>query len=328
MALGPHCSFVPPYLLERIAASGSAAADHCRSTLATDDVFRAGRQGPAPEPAAPTATSAAWVVHTAAHGSTLPGAVVRTAGEAASGDVAVDEAATGITATLDLFSDAFARSSYDDRGAEVVLTVHYERNYDNAFWNGTQLVFGDGDGTIFGSFTGPIDVPSPVAVPPSVGATRRRRQAILASVASVAVALALIAYVLYQQGFKASLSQNALREIVADRTKAPTSPAPGLDSLRRAAGSISPASSAESSVNPPSSDLPSRTRAIDAGAAKAPQDGDNGRGRVADEVPGATGAAPERITPVTPAGTPAPACSGPAFALGLCDADSSSTRRQ
>ncbi len=158
MTLGPHCSFVPPYLLERIAASDSAAADHCRSTLATDHVFRAGRQGTAPEPAAPTATSAAWVVHTAAHGSTLPGAVVRTAGEAASGDVAVDEAATGITATLDLFSDAFARSSYDGRGAEVVLTVHYEQNYDNAFWNGTQLVFGDGDGTVFGSFTRPVDV--------------------------------------------------------------------------------------------------------------------------------------------------------------------------
>ena len=74
----------------------------------------------------------------------------------------------------------------------------------------------------------------------------------------------------------------------------------------------------------------SRARAIDAAAAKAPQDGDNRRGRVADEVPGAAGAAPERVPPVTPApaGTPTPPCSGPAFALGLCDADSSSTRRQ
>jgi Zn-dependent metalloprotease len=158
MTLGPHCSFVPPYLLERIAASDSAAADHCRSTLATDHVFRTGRQGTATEPTAPTATSTAWVVHTADHGAILPGAVVRTAGETASGDVSVDEAATGITATLDLFSDAFARASYDGRGAEVVLTVHYEQNYDNAFWNGRQLVFGDGDGTVFGSFTRPVDV--------------------------------------------------------------------------------------------------------------------------------------------------------------------------
>ena len=136
--------------------SDSAAADHCRSTLATDQVFRAARQA-VPRPTA-AATGAAWVVHTAANGSTLPGRVVRTAGDPASGDAAVDEAADGITATLALYRDAFARVSYDGKGAEVLLTVHYQRNYDNAFWNGTQLVFGDGDGTVFGSFTKPVDV--------------------------------------------------------------------------------------------------------------------------------------------------------------------------
>ena len=98
------------------------------------------------------------MVHTAANGSTLPGRVVRTAGDPASGDTAVDEAADGITATLALYREAFARASYDGKGAEVVLTVHYQQNYDNAFWNGTQLVFGDGDGTVFGSFTKPVDV--------------------------------------------------------------------------------------------------------------------------------------------------------------------------
>ena len=81
------------------------------------------------------------------NGSTLPGAVVRSAGDPASGDTSVDEAADGITATLALYREVFARSSYDGKGAEVVLTVHYEQDYDNAFWNGTQLVFGDGDGT-------------------------------------------------------------------------------------------------------------------------------------------------------------------------------------
>ena len=36
--------------------------------------------------------------------------------------------------------------------------MHYQQDYDNAFWNGTQLVFGDGDGHVFGSFTKPVDV--------------------------------------------------------------------------------------------------------------------------------------------------------------------------
>ncbi len=39
-----------------------------------------------------------------------------------------------------------------------MISVHYEQDYDNAFWDGTQLVFGDGDGKVFGSFTEPVDV--------------------------------------------------------------------------------------------------------------------------------------------------------------------------
>jgi type II secretory pathway predicted ATPase ExeA len=175
----------------------------------------------------------------------------------------------------------------------------------------------------------PIDAPLAAAVPRRVSAARRRRQAVLAGAASATVALALLAYVLYQQRFEASLSQNAVRDIVANGTRTSTTPTPGPDSLRRATGSISPASSAESSVHPPSPEPAGHALAVDAAAAKTPPDGDQRRGRAADEVPGAAGAAPERALPVTPApaGTPPP-CSGPAFALGLCDADSSPTRRQ
>ncbi len=117
------------------------------------------RRGAPVEPrgTAPTATGADWEVHDADNGSTLPGRLVRTAGEPEVGDLAVDEAATGLTESLALFTD-FGRDSYDDRGATVVATVHYEREYDNAFWDGTQLVFGDGDGRVFDRFTKPIDV--------------------------------------------------------------------------------------------------------------------------------------------------------------------------
>jgi hypothetical protein len=161
MTLGRHCSFIPPFLLERIAASDSDAADHCRATLARDQELRAGRESAAAVSPGVTQAAAgkeAWVVDTADHGSTLPGTLVRAAGAAASGDDAVDQAADGITATLSLYADIFHRASYDAKGTEVVLTVHYEENYDNAFWNGTQLVFGDGDGKVFGAFTKPVDV--------------------------------------------------------------------------------------------------------------------------------------------------------------------------
>jgi Zn-dependent metalloprotease len=84
--------------------------------------------------------------------------VVRQPGEPASGDAAVDEAADGVAAVLAMYADVYSRSSYDGHGAQTVVTVHYEQNYDNAFWNGEQLVFGDGDGKVFGSFTKPVDV--------------------------------------------------------------------------------------------------------------------------------------------------------------------------
>jgi hypothetical protein len=37
-------------------------------------------------------------------------------------------------------------------------TVHYGQNYDNAFWNGKQMISGDGDGELFNRFTIAIDV--------------------------------------------------------------------------------------------------------------------------------------------------------------------------
>lgn len=142
------CHFIPPYLFERLQPH----------LLATDRALRARREaGPHPLPRA-AAGAAAWVVHTCHHSADLPGDVVRSAGQPASGDAAVDEAASGIAATLDLYRSVYDRASYDAHGASVSLSVHYEQGYDNAYWDGTQLVFGDGDGQVFGRFTRPVDV--------------------------------------------------------------------------------------------------------------------------------------------------------------------------
>ena len=149
--------FIPPYLLEQIARSEDEHLAECgRRTYAIDAALRAQRALP-DRPANPATSAEAWEIHDAKNGSTLPGGLVRAAGQPEVADVAVNEAATGISETLALYTD-YGRSSYDGKGATVVGSVHYERNYDNAFWDGTQLVFGDGDGTVFGRFTKPIDV--------------------------------------------------------------------------------------------------------------------------------------------------------------------------
>ncbi|WP_134739858.1 protealysin inhibitor emfourin [Nocardioides sp. 503] len=157
--------FLPPYLLQHLAWARPDVAARWEGTLAEDDRLRSSRLllagRPAPGPARTSTTAVgepAWVVHTAGNGTDLPGAVVRAAGDPLSGDAAVDEAALGIAGSLALFDEVYGRSSYDGEGATVSLTVHYGRDYANAFWDGTQLVFGDGDGEVFDRFTKPVDV--------------------------------------------------------------------------------------------------------------------------------------------------------------------------
>ncbi len=160
-----HCRFIPPYLLDRVASvhTDTVAARTCQETLAIDHNLRERRLTPPPvihgaTPSFVEAEQDAWTIFTADHGSDLPGRPVRSAGEPVSGDLAVDEAYVGVEASMALFRGMFGRDSYDGRGAPVVATVHFEKNYDNAFWDGRQLVFGDGDGRVFGRFTKPIDV--------------------------------------------------------------------------------------------------------------------------------------------------------------------------
>ena len=153
-----RCQIVPPYLLERIAAAHpdpDACACGAR-TLEIDAELRTRRA--AATATAPTDGNKPFAVYTADNGSTLPGRKVRAAGAPATGDPAVDEAHDGVQASLALFKEVFGRDSYDGQGAAVVATVHYERDYDNAFWDGNQLVFGDGDGKVFDRFTKPVDV--------------------------------------------------------------------------------------------------------------------------------------------------------------------------
>ncbi len=162
-SLGSPCQFVPPYLLERIVAASLAIGHDCARTLEMDLVLRNSRpegfdiEDLGKRDGSELARTAAWSVFTADSTQQLPGELVRAAGDPVSGDVAVDEAAAGLIASLELAAD-YGRDSFDGKGAPVVVTVHFGRNYVNAFWNGFQLVFGDGDAEVFVRFTKPIDV--------------------------------------------------------------------------------------------------------------------------------------------------------------------------
>ena len=165
-----RCQIVPPYLLRALAASDDpeVAAGAARSLL-RDAELRARRQGLpglAPTPSLPARPGLApggpkaphRVISDAQETEQLPGTLVRDEGDPATGDPAADEAYDGLGHTWELFSAAFGRNSLDGRGMPMLATVHFGRAYDNAFWDGTQMVFGDGDGRYFHRFTLSLDV--------------------------------------------------------------------------------------------------------------------------------------------------------------------------
>jgi hypothetical protein len=156
----PTCSFVPPFLLERLATNTTDPdlAGLLRSTLDTDARLRAQRVHAAPPPVDTGVERPRRTIHSAGNTSALPGEVVRSEGAPATGDAAVDEAYDGVGAAWALFQEELSRDSFDDAGHPLDVTVHYERDYPNAFWDGRRLVFGDGDGRVFERFTKAPDV--------------------------------------------------------------------------------------------------------------------------------------------------------------------------
>lgn len=160
----PIFCLIPPYLLDQIARHGSKSQrDAALRTRAKDSTFRALRMltHPARGPAQLVATSPAGKrrsIYSAEGSDTLPGRLIRGEGQSASGDPAVDEAYAALGATFDFFAEVFDRNSIDDAGMALDATVHFGRDYNNAFWNSAQMVFGDGDQRLFNRFTIALDV--------------------------------------------------------------------------------------------------------------------------------------------------------------------------
>jgi hypothetical protein len=56
------------------------------------------------------------------------------------------------------YKNNFNRNSYDNAGAALKSAVHYGSSYNNAYWDGVEMVYGDGDGTTFKALSAALDV--------------------------------------------------------------------------------------------------------------------------------------------------------------------------
>jgi Zn-dependent metalloprotease len=97
-------------------------------------------------------------IYNAENAENLPGKVVRLEGGKSVGGKPVSEAFDYSGDTYKFYKEVFDRNSIDGRGMRLDSSVHYGEGYNNAFWNGTQMVYGDGDGEIFDRFTKCLDV--------------------------------------------------------------------------------------------------------------------------------------------------------------------------
>ncbi|MCC6615600.1 MAG: M4 family metallopeptidase [Anaerolineae bacterium] len=162
-----HC-IIPPHMLREIAERGSVVQQaQALQSYAASSQLRGQRTELTGMPSVAQTQAAAGkerIIYDAKETTTLPGVKVRSEGDPPVDDIAVNEAYDGSGATYDLYHEVFGRNSIDNQGMRLDSTVHYGESFDNAFWDGQQMVYGDGDADvpeeerIFNRFTAAIDV--------------------------------------------------------------------------------------------------------------------------------------------------------------------------
>jgi len=159
-----HC-ILSPHILRSIVKNGSAEQrQKAITTLANDSTFRALRNftnatlaGTGPVTMISPGKKQRTIID-AKNLQSTEGKIVRFEGDPATNDPAVDEAYDGLGVTYDFFWNIFERHSIDDEGMPLQGIVHFGKEYNNAFWDGQKMTFGDGDDDLFKRFTISLDV--------------------------------------------------------------------------------------------------------------------------------------------------------------------------
>ncbi len=153
-----HC-IVPPKLLERLLQSTDPEVrEAAMNTIVSTARLRGQRELLAQTFAPLSGGGLHRSIMNADHAFNPTGRIVRSEGNPPVEDADVNNVYDGFGATYELYSNAFRRDSIDGKGLPIEGVVHYGDGYNNAFWNGRQMIFGDGDGKAFIGFTQSLDV--------------------------------------------------------------------------------------------------------------------------------------------------------------------------
>ncbi|MBI6547470.1 M4 family metallopeptidase [Xenorhabdus lircayensis] len=156
-------SLIPPFILEHI----SDDCDECTNQYVLKTLDHVYHLMNAPigddisqqEDATESDDKLNRTIYDAKNREEFPGEKLsRSEGMSEDTDIFVNEAYDYLGKTHEFYKKVFDRNSLDNEGIKLVATVHYGKNYLNAFWSRKQMVFGDGDGKYFNRFTSAIDI--------------------------------------------------------------------------------------------------------------------------------------------------------------------------
>lgn len=154
------CFIIPAYINKKIYENGTQKQKNnaWQNLIITEQLRGIRYTAGVLQSLMPRASKKYRTIYNAENSEELPGTIIRVEGGKAQGDKTVSEAYLYSGYMYDFFNRKFGRNSINDYGLRLESTVHYGENYNNAFWNGGQMVYGDGDGEIFHRFTQSIDV--------------------------------------------------------------------------------------------------------------------------------------------------------------------------
>ena len=102
------------------------------------------------------AKSPAVTVYDCKHSQTLPGTLVPK--PSTSTDATAKRTWKETRAVATFYRNVFKRNSIDDAGMTLLSSIHFGTKFNNAMWNGAQMLYGDGDNQLFVDFTAGNDV--------------------------------------------------------------------------------------------------------------------------------------------------------------------------
>ena len=153
-----HC-ITPPHLLRKLLESkDKGIRESALNTLLSSATIR-GERSVRSLFAGATPSNGRRTVFDCRESTNLSSArAVHTEDGSVSSDSSANRAFDGLGKTRDFYKTVFDRDSIDDKGLRLDAYVHFDRQLNNAFWDGSRMLFGDGDEQVFTDLTKSLDV--------------------------------------------------------------------------------------------------------------------------------------------------------------------------